>query len=58
MKENRVLVKLGNDGFSLVLFGAKAQCQCKGFYGTVALASSTFGGAKALIQWHWANELK
>jgi len=40
---SRVLAKLGNDSFSLVLFGAKLRA----FYGTVALASYLFGGAKA-----------
>jgi len=53
---SKVLAKLGNDGFSLIFFGAN---ELRAFYGTVALASYLFGGAKAplpsLIHWHWAK---
>jgi len=42
------------------LFGAKPNAnEIRAFYGTVALASYLFGGAKAplpsLIHWHWAE---
>ena len=51
-----IFAKLGNDGFSLVFFGTKV---LRAFYGTVALASYLFGGAKAplssLIHWHWTK---